>query len=185
MLNGYRIYDLNNASPAAKPVLEEVQRHYQFIPNALSAMAESPEAVRAYMMLDEINSENSLTDEERHVAFLAISREYNCQYCVAAHTAFAQMGQVDGGFITGLRESKPLANKKLNALQTFVGQLVESDGYVNEKDFNTFLAAGYTRQTALEVITMIANKMIAILANRVMGTDLDAALEGARWSRDA
>ena len=45
MKNGYEIYDMNTASEAAKPVLEDVQSHYQFIPNALGAMVESPEAV--------------------------------------------------------------------------------------------------------------------------------------------
>lgn len=185
MQNGYRIYDLNTAGEAAKPVLEAVKRHYQFIPNALGAMVESPDAVRAYLMLDEINNENSLSDEERHVVFLTISREYNCEYCVAAHTAFAQMGQVDGGHIMGLREDKPLSDTRLQALQTFVSRLIKTDCNVSEKDLQAFLAQGYTRQNVLEIITMMANKLLAIFANRVMGTDLDDALQGARWSRVA
>jgi len=183
MQHGYRIYDMNSASDAARPVLEQVKRHYQFIPNALGAMVESPEAVRAYLTLDELVRENSLTDEQRHVVFLTIAREFNCSYCVAAHTAFAQMDQVPGEYIQKLREGETLSNSKLEALQQFVSKLVQSDCHVSKQDIDDFLAQGFTRCNVLEIITMMANKLIAVYANRVMGTDLDEALLPARWSR--
>jgi len=185
MQNGYHIYDLNTAREAAKPVLEQVKRHYQFIPNALGAMAESPEAVRAYLMLDEINGENSLGDIERHVVFLTISREHNCAYCVAAHSAFAQMGKVDGQIIQALRDGKPLADPALNSLQRLTTRLVQNGCHVSEQDIEEFIAAGFTRRHVLDIVTMIANKLIAIYANRIMGTDLDEALQPAKWERVA
>lgn len=183
MQNGFQIYDIDTASAAARPILEQVVRHYQFIPNALGAMVESPEAVRAYLMLDELASENTLSEMECHVVFLAISREYNCSYCVAAHTAFAQMAKLNGEDIQALRNGQTLNNPRLNALQDFVTSLVRSDGHVQEQDVEAFLAQGYTRRNILEIITMIANKQIAIFANRVMGTDLDEALAAAKWSQ--
>jgi uncharacterized peroxidase-related enzyme len=185
MQNGYQIYDLNTASEAGKAVLEEVKRHYQFIPNALGAMAESPETVRAYLMLDEINGENSLSDIERHVVFLTISREHNCAYCVAAHSAFAQMGKVDGQIIQAIREGKPLTDPALVRLQALTTKLVKNGCHLSEQDIEEFLAAGYTRRHVLDIITMIANKMIAIYANRIMGTDLDEALLPAKWEHVA
>jgi len=185
MQHGFRIYDLNSASDAARPVLEHVKRHYQFIPNALGAMVESPEAVRAYLSLDELVQENSFTDEQRHVVFLTIAREFNCSYCVAAHTAFAQMGQVEQEHIQKLRDHETLADAKLEALQRFVSMLVQNDCHVSEKEIDEFLAQGFTRCNVLEIITMMANKLIAVYANRVMGTDLDAALQPLCWKRVA
>lgn len=182
---GYRIYDMKSASHAARPVLEQVKRHYQFIPNALGAMVESPEAVRAYLTLDELIQENSFTAEQRHVVFLTIAREFNCSYCVAAHTAFAQMGQVEGEHIQKLRDNEALSDSKLNALQRFVSKLVQSDCHISEKDLDDFLAQGFTRCNVLEVITMMANKLIAVYANRVMGTDLDEALQPLSWKHVA
>jgi len=185
MKNGYEIYNMNTASDEAKPVLEEVQSHYQFIPNALGAMVESPEAVQSYLKLDELAGRNSLTNEQRHVAFLTISREFDCQYCVAAHTAFAQMGKIDGDIIQRLREGNFLADSKLEALQEFVSKLVRTNGQLKEDDVANFLAHGYSRRNILEIITMVANKLIAVFANRIMGTDLDEALQPAKWSRVA
>ena len=185
MKNGYEIYDMNTASEAAKPVLEDVQSHYQFIPNALGAMVESPEAVKSYLKLDELVSQNSLTDEQRHVVFLTISREFECSYCVAAHTAFAQMGQVDGDIIKHLREGNVLDDPGLEVLQNFVSRLVQTNCQLSEKEVADFLAHGYSRRNILDIITMVANKLIAVFANRIMGTDLDEALQPAMWNRVA
>jgi uncharacterized peroxidase-related enzyme len=185
MKNGYRIYDKKSATPPAKDVLEQVEAHYQFIPNALGAMAESPEAVKAYLALDELAHENALNDLQRHVVFLTIAREYECSYCVAAHTAFAQMGRVEGEIVQRLREGVALADPALQALHDFTQQLIRTAGHVSEKDVQAFLDAGYSHRQILDIITMIANKLIAVFANRVMGTDLDEALKPAEWRKIA
>lgn len=185
MKNGYQIHNIENTNPTSQAALEQVKAHYQFVPNALGAMAESPESVLAYLALDDLVNKNSLTDEQRHVVFLAITSEYDCAYCVAAHTAFAQMGKVDGQVITNLREGKPLGDPKLEALRQFATRLVQTGCHVSDDEVNAFLDSGYSRRNILEIITMISNKLIAIFANRLMGTDLDEMLQPAKWSRVA
>lgn len=37
------------------------------------------------------------------------------------------------------------------------------------------------RRHILDVITMMSNKLIAVFANRIMGTDLDDALKPGEW----
>lgn len=185
MKNGYRIYDTSSAPEEARSILQEVQAHYQFIPNALAAMAESPEAVKAYLALDGLVQQNSLDDEQRHVVFLTITREYNCPYCVAAHTAFAQMGGVQPEHIRQLREDTALNDPKLEALQQFTSKLVQTGCHVSDEDVQAFLDAGYSRRHILDIIVMISNKLIAVFANRIMGTDLDQALQGASWNKVA
>lgn len=185
MKNGYQIHTIGNTNAAAQAALEQVQAHYQFVPNALGAMAESPESVLAYLALDDLVNKNSLTSDQRHIAFLTITREYDCSYCVAAHTAFAQMGQVDMQAVQNVRDGKPLKDAKLEALRLFTTKMVQTGGNVSEADINTFLASGYTRRNILDIATMMANKLIAVFANRIMGTDLDDMLQPAEWKRSA
>ncbi|MDH5407897.1 MAG: carboxymuconolactone decarboxylase family protein [Gammaproteobacteria bacterium] len=185
MKNGYKIYDTNSAPEAAKGILQMVQDHYQFIPNALGAMAESPEVVKAYLELDGLVQQNSLDDVQRHIAFLTITREYDCSYCVAAHSAFAQMGKVNPEYIQQVRENKSLSDAKLNALQEFTSKLVQTGCDVSDRDIENFLAHGYTRRHILDIVMMMSNKLIAVFANRIMGTDLDEALQPAKWSKVA
>ena len=185
MKNGYEIYNLENATPDSRDALVKVKEHYQFVPNALGALAESPESVLAYLALDDLVNKNSLTDEERHIVFLTITSEYDCSYCVAAHTAFAQMAKVDEQVIGNLRAGKPLSDPRQQALRKFVMTLVQTGCHVSEAEIDEFLGHGFTRRNVLDIITMISNKLIAIFANRIMGTDLDEMLKPAQWSRVA
>ena len=42
-----------------------------------------------------------------------------------------------------------------------------------------FLALGFNRRNILVIITMLPNKLMAVYANRIMGTELDEALQPA------
>lgn len=181
MKNGYKIYDTKSAPKESQVILSQVQEHYQFIPNALGAMAESPNNVQAYMQLSELARQTGFSSLERHIIFLTISREYCNGYCVAAQTAFAQMDGVDDDIIQQLREGKPLADPKLRALQYFAQKLVQTGCNVTTEDVEAVIKHGYTRRNILEVVLLMTNKLIAVFCNRIMGTDLDEALQPARW----
>ncbi|MDH5631938.1 MAG: carboxymuconolactone decarboxylase family protein [Gammaproteobacteria bacterium] len=185
MKNGYQIYDENTAPVESGKMLAMVKGHYGFIPNALGAMAVSPRILEAYMSLDSLVHNTSFSEEEQHVILLAVTREGECSYCVAAHSTFAKMGGVAEQTVSRLRNGESLGDQKLEALHRFASKLVCTNGHVDDADVDTFLAAGYTREQVLEVILIYGNKLLAIFANRIMGTDLDQALMPEQWSRVA
>lgn len=180
MKNGYTIYSPETASKDAQVILNQVQAHFQFIPNAMGAMVESPQTAQSYMQLTELAHLTSFSPLEQHVVFLTVSREYGCSYCVAAHTAFAQMDQLDGTTVQRLRDGELLSDSKLGALQQFTSKMVQTGCNVSERDISAFLSYGYTRRNILEIVLLMTNKLIAVFSNRIMGTDLDEALEPAR-----
>jgi len=185
MKNGYQVYDETTAPLASSGLLNEVRLHYGFIPNALGAMAVSSKALEAYMILDKMVRETSFSNLERNIVLLTVTREGDCSYCVAAHSAFAKMDKVPEAIIQSLRDDRPLTDPRLEALHRFAARVVTQNGSLDESEVSEFLDAGFTREQALEVILIHANKVIAMQANRVMGTDLDQALTQSRWSRVA
>lgn len=185
MKNGFRIHDDRSAPAESHALLNQAQAHYGFIPNAIGAMAESPPVLQAYLTLDGLLSKTAFTDAERHVLLLAITREFECSYCVAAHSAFAKMAGLPAEQVEQLRRGKPLTDPRLEKLHRFAGKMVASHGEASDADVQALLAAGYTRRHVLEVLLLMANKLIAVYANRLMGTDLDAALQGEAWTRAA
>jgi len=185
MKNGYQIHDAHTAPAESRPLLEQAQAHYGFIPNAIGAMAESPAVLQAYLSLDELAGKTALTAMERHVVLLAITREFECRYCVAAHSAFAKMDGVPPDQVERLRQSESLSDPRLEQLHRFAAKMVAQYGQVSDADVQALLAAGYTRRHVLEVMLLIANKLIAVYANRVMGTDLDEVLQGESWAKAA
>lgn len=182
MKNGFQIHDTNTAPVASASLLTQAQAHYGFIPNAIGAMAESPAVLQAYLTLDELLAKTAFTDAERHVLLLAITREYECSYCVAAHSAFAKMAGLPPEQVARLRKGEPLTEQRLEQLHQFASKMIASQGQVSDSDVQAMLAAGFSRQHILEVLLLIANKLIAVYANRIMGTDLDAALQGESWT---
>jgi uncharacterized peroxidase-related enzyme len=185
MKNGYQIHSDKSAPPDSRALLGQAQAHYGFIPNAIGAMAESPAVLEAYLNLDTLLGKTAFTDAERHVLMLAITREFECSYCVAAHSAFAKMAGLPPEQVEQLRRGAPLGDARLDQLYHFAGKMVATHGHVSDSDVQGLLAAGYSRRQVLEVMLLIANKLIAVYANRVMGTDLDAALQGESWTRAA
>jgi uncharacterized peroxidase-related enzyme len=185
MKNGFRIHDSDTAPAESRPLLSQAQAHYGFVPNAIGAMAESPAVLQAYLNLDESLGKTAFTGPERHLLLLAITREFECSYCVAAHSAFAKMDGLPPEQVERLRQGEPLSDPKLERLHRFAAKMVAAHGRVSDADVQALLAAGYTRRHVLEVMLFIANKLIAVYANRVMGTDLDAALQGESWTRAA
>lgn len=185
MKNGYPIHTTDTAPLASQSLLSQAQAHYGFIPNAIGAMAESPAVLQAYLTLDELLGKTAFTDIEQHVLLLAITREYECSYCVAAHSAFAKMAGLAPEQVTRLRQGEPLLDKRLQQLQQFAARMVATHGNVSDADVQAMLTAGYTRQQILEVLLLIANKLIAVYANRIMGTDLDTALQSESWTHAA
>lgn len=182
MKNGFQIHDTNTAPDASVSLLTQAQAHYGFIPNAIGAMAESPTVLQAYLTLDELLGKTAFTDAERHVLLLAITREYECSYCVAAHSAFAKMAGLAPDQVMLLRNGEPLSDQRLEQLHQFATKMVASQGQVGDSDIQAMLAAGFSRQQILEILLLIANKLIAVYANRIMGTDLDAALQSECWT---
>ena len=181
MKNGYRIYDAGTAPVAAQPLMKTAVEHYGFVPNAIGAMAESPETLSGYLTLDDLACRTSLTGTERHVALLAITRELECPYCVAAHSAFAKMADLPEDTVSRLRNGLPLDDSRLAALQEFITILIRKRARLSEEEHSAFLQVGYSHRNVLELILLVANKTIAVYSNRVMGTDLDAALAAEKW----
>lgn len=183
MRNGYTIYSPKTASKDAQAILSQVQAYFQFIPNAMGAMVESPATAQSYMQLTNLAHQTSFSPLEQHVVFLTVSREYGCSYCVAAHTAFAQMDQVESDLIQQLRDGQTPLDRKLSALQQFTQKMVRTGCNVSESDVDEFVSHGYTRRNILEVVLLMTNKLIAVFSNRIMGTDLDEALMPAKWEQ--
>jgi uncharacterized peroxidase-related enzyme len=182
MKNGYQIHSDHSCPTESRTLLGEAMAHYGFIPNAIGAMAESPAVLEAYLTLENLLAKTAFTDAERHVLLLAITREYECSYCVAAHSAFAKMAGLPPKEVENLRRGQSLDDSRMEKLHRFAAKAVAGHGQVSDADVQELLAVGFNRRQVLEVLLLIANKLIAVYANRIMGTDLDAALQGESWT---
>lgn len=185
-MSNFTIHTTETAPEAAKPFLEGAAKAYGFVPNLLGALAEAPAALEGYMTLSGIFDKSSFSNTEKQVAILAVSRENECDYCMAAHSTIATMQGIDAGVIEALRDGEPIADARLEALRRFTEIVSAQRGWVDDADIQAFLDAGFNRQNILEVVLVVSLKTLSNYTNHVARPPVDEAFQPRAWqAKDA
>jgi len=183
-MTNFNIYNELDAPEASKATLEKLKKGYGFVPNLLGALAESNPALTSYLDLGKKLSESSFTPQEQQLLFLTISYENECSYCMAAHTAGAKRAKLPDEEINSLRLGESLEDSKLNTLANFARLMFQKRGWVDEKDIDDFLNAGYTKANIFDVIIALAMKTLSNYTNHIVDTTLDESISKFKWDQD-
>ena len=175
---------INDAEPEVKNVLSDTEQNMGFIPNMYAAMANAPILLNTYATGYKLFREQSgFSAVEQEVIFLAISRENECDYCMAAHSFVAdEVSNVDKEITDAIRNDEEIADSTLAALVRFTKIMVKTRGLPSVSDVEAFIAAGYSEIRVLEIIQAISVKTISNYSNHLFHTKLDDVFEGSQWS---
>jgi uncharacterized peroxidase-related enzyme len=182
MINGFTLRDTSTASAGSAEILNGVKKAWGFVPNLHRVLAESPAALEAYSTLWVIAEKTGFTPQERNIVYLAIIYENECTYCMAGHTNLSRMAKVDNDAIAAVREGRPIADPKLEALHQFAAKVTRNRGVVSSADVSAFKAAGYDNRAILDVLVLAATKLISNYTNHLAETPNDPFMKGAEWS---
>jgi uncharacterized peroxidase-related enzyme len=182
MINGFKLHENSSAPAVSAEILNGVQKAWGFVPNLHRVLAESPAALEAYSTLWGIAEKTGFTPQERNIAYLAIIYENECTYCMAGHTNLSKMAKVDDPAIAAVREGRPIADAKLEALRQFAAKITRQRGFVSEADVAAFKAAGYDNRAVLDLLVLAATKLISNYTNHLAQTPNDNFMKGAEWS---
>src|SRR5229473_1880979 len=119
MINDFTLHDTTTAPTASVEILNGIQKGWGFVPNLHRVLAASPAALEAYSTLWGIAEKTGFTPQERNIVYLAIIYENECTYCMAGHTNLSRMAKVDNAAIAAVREGRPIADARLEALRQF------------------------------------------------------------------
>ena len=183
-MTDFILHTAESAPGDAGEHLNMAEAGFGFAPNLLRIMANAPAVSGAYLMLHQKFSGTSLTAVEQQVVLLSVSRENECDYCMAAHTGGAMAAGMDEATLGGLRSGEPIGDPKLEALRTFTRQVVRERGSVGEQAIEAFLGADYTRANILEVVLGVTMKTLSNYTNHIAGTPLDDELSPLAWTKN-
>lgn len=184
-MTDFTIHTAETAPDASKPLVSAATSAYSFLPNLLAGMAEAPALLEGYMTLAGIFDKADLSETERQIILMTNNRLNGCTYCMAAHTTISQGAKVATDVIDALRNDTAISDPKLEALRQFSIAVNESRGWVEQRDLDAFLAAGYTNQTVLEVILGTSLKVMSNYTNHIANTPVDAAFQANTWVADS
>jgi AhpD family alkylhydroperoxidase len=145
-------------SPANQVLFDTLQKKLGKVPNLYAAMAYSENALGAYLTLQSTRS--SLTAKEKEVVNLVVSQVNDCEYCLAAHTAIGKLNGFTDQQILEIRTGSISFNPKYNALAALTKSFVENSGKANPSVIDNFFEAGYTKESLVDTIVLIGDKII-------------------------
>jgi alkylhydroperoxidase family enzyme len=182
-MSNFELYSLENAPEAAKPLLEKSIKGFGMLPNLHAVMAESPALLDAYQQLHELAQNASFDKDELTVVWQTINVEHGCHYCVPAHTAIANMMGVDADITEALRNQSPLESTKLETLRDTTLLMVRNRGIIKQVDIDTFYAVGFNKQNILDIVLILAQKVMSNFTNHLAETPVDDAFQAFSWSK--
>lgn len=181
----FQIHTPESAPEESKALLQNSLAAFGMIPNLHGVMAESPQTLQGYQTLTQLVIESSFTPTERHVLWLAINVENLCHYCVPAHTLLAKKDSVSDDIIEAVRTGQALPDTRLETLRQFAVKTLETRGHLAPEDVKAFFDAGFTNRQALEVVLLLAHKVMSNFINAYGNTEVDAPFAKYAWQQPA
>ncbi|WP_041523749.1 carboxymuconolactone decarboxylase family protein [Gilvimarinus agarilyticus] len=181
-MTDFTLHDLESAPADAKPLLEGSQKSFGMIPNLHAVMAEAPGLLEGYQTLHRLVLESSFNNDEKTVVWQSVNVEHECHYCVPAHSGIARSMGVDEAIDDALRDKAPLEDAKLEALRTFTLSVVRNRGNVDAAEVKAFFDAGYEQRQLLEVVLVVAQKVMSNYVNHIADTPIDEPFKKFAWT---
>jgi alkylhydroperoxidase family enzyme len=180
------MFDLHTETTAPVVAAEAMRRTnaaFGFVPNLFRVLAEAPTAYAAYEYLfASFEKQTAFSPLERQIVMMTANFANGCRYCMAAHSMMMSAAKMPDGHIAALRSGRPLADARLEALRSFAADVLSSRGHLPQDRIEGFLAAGYTRAQALELLVGLAAKLISNYAASLAEPPLDAPAKAFAWA---
>ncbi|MGW7053435.1 carboxymuconolactone decarboxylase family protein [Streptomyces sp. NPDC054887] len=161
--------------------MEATAQRLGYLPAPVGRLATSPHLLDGFLRISALFESSTLDPLSREVVIMTIATTNGCHVCVAMHTAKLTALGADAALIAALRERRPAADERLEAVRRFTLDVVATAGAVPDDTLRRFLDHGYTPQNALEVVLGIGAYTMSTLANRMTAAPLDEQLTAYGW----
>lgn len=183
MTQHFQIHTVDTAPEASRPLIEASMKRNGMVTNLESVMAGAPALLAGYAQLWDWFDQTSLSPIERQIVYQTVNVENECRYCVPWHTVHARRVKMDSADVQALRDETTLSAPRLEELRRFTQRVVRNRGKVSPADVETFFAAGWTSQQALEVILGVGIKTMSNYTNAVAQVPLEKIVEKFAWEK--
>lgn len=155
-------------------IFDTLQKKIGFIPNLYAYFAKNETALGDYLILQ--GRKSTLSAKEREVINLVTSQINGCRYCQSAHTVIGKMNGFTDEQIIELRNGGASFDSRIDALVQFTSSVVINRGFATEDAKENFFAAGYNEANLIDVVIIIADKVIMNYLHNLTGVEIDFPL---------
>jgi AhpD family alkylhydroperoxidase len=181
-MTNFLVHTIDSAPEGSRQALQSLQAAFGMIPNIAGAMATSPVLIKSLVALFGNVHGGGFTEPQIQTVLLTDAVVNACTWAVAFHTALALKAGLDPADVHAIREGRLPTDGKLAALSALARKMIETRGQVPDADIDIFIAAGFDKDRALEVIAIVAASTITNYTGSVTKTPLETALQEYAWT---
>ena len=176
-LRGFKMDEAENEPAEVQEVFDWYKENFGSVPNLSKVLSTSPAALRSYWLTQlELSRHGLLTPAEHNIIQMSIAVENRCKYCTSGHQmAGAQFFGSEEEDLLAIRNEGTIPSSKFDVLRSFTLEVYRNKGRISDQVLESFLAEGYTKAQAVEVITNIGVKVMSNLTNQLAMTEVDEA----------
>jgi alkylhydroperoxidase family enzyme len=180
-MTNFPVHTIESAPERSKPGLKQLQSAFGMIPNIAGAVATSPVLINSLVGLFGNVHGGSFTEAQIQTVLLTDAVTNASTWAVAFHTALALKEGIDPADVQAIREGRLPKDSKLAALSALAKTMIEKRGRLNDQDVDRFIAAGFGRDLALEVIAIVAASTITNYTGSITKPPLEATFQAHAW----
>jgi alkylhydroperoxidase family enzyme len=180
-MSHYPVHTIASAPEKSRPALEQLQKAFGVLPNLPAVLANSPKLINSLVELFGQVHSPGLSEAENEIVLLTDAVTNSSTYAVAFHTTLALQQGITSEETTAIRERRLPADKRFAALSALAKSLIEKRGHVSEHELDAFLAAGFTKEQVLEVVTIVAASTITNYTGTIANSPLDETFRQYAW----
>src|ERR1700729_3103159 len=178
----FPVHTIDSAPERSLPALQQLQAAFGVIPNIAGAMATSPVLINSLVGLFQNVHGGSFTEAQVQIILLPDAVTNACTWAVAFHTALALKEGIDPADVKAIREGRMPRDSKLAALSALARTMIEKRGRLDDEEVNRFIATGFGKDHALEVIAIVAASTITNYTGSITKTPLEAPFQAHAWA---
>jgi alkylhydroperoxidase family enzyme len=178
----FPVHTLESAPERSKPSLKQLQSAFGMLPNIAGAIATSPVLINSLVGLFGNVHGGSFTEAQVQAVLLTDAVTNASTWAVAFHSALALKEGIDPADVRAIRERRLPKDSKLAALSALARSMIEKRGRLDDQDVDRFLAAGFGKDHALEVIAIVAASTITNYTGSITKPPLEAPFQAHAWA---
>lgn len=156
-----------HTAASAQAQLEGIRKGLGFIPNTFATLAHAPAALSGYLALSQALGKGTLNAKAREVVALASSQVNSCEYCLAAHSLFADKAGLSAADIRSARDGE------FDAVARLTRQIIDSRGRLSDAQLQAARDAGLSDASIVEVVANVALMTLTNYLNNLAETAVD------------
>jgi len=167
-----------DVSVSPQDVQTSAQEAFGFLPNLIEELNEhNPAAAKLYLATTNLIEEGTLSDREREVVLLAVSRYNDCHYCTRVHRKMAVSAGLSQDAVETINSGGLPSDDRLRVLVQATRLMLDKRGWLDDEDLESLRSKGVERAELLEINALIGIKTFSNYVNHVAQTEVDEELQ--------